>query len=278
MNREIFSFQDRGDREEQQDGVLVLADPKRHVVLAALADGAGGHSGGKLASELVMKVFREAFFGHWHPLRNPERFLLETAEKCHREIGQLGDGEHFSPRSTLVALYIDRKRAYWIHSGDSRLYIFRDGHLCQRTTDHSVAQMLLTRGKILEDELGHHPDQGRLTQSLGGDIYELPERMVREIERNEEFLLCSDGLWEHFSEEEMARIHSYVREEKEDGARKVRNACLQRAESGADNLSLIVIGPDRDVGSNSFSRIVGLILFLFGLATGFLITILTNSK
>ena len=185
-----------GGRKEQQDRVELFEARDGSERLLALTDGMGGHSGGALAAEALVTTARELWQKH---LINPtaaDLLLSAIIESAHQRINAIGEEKGLSPRATAVLLHLTDDKAHWTHVGDSRLYRFRGGDLLGRTHDHSVVQMLVDLGKVAEQEMGTHPDQNRLTQSLGGDKDPEPEPDAAEVAVGDGFLLCSDGLWE----------------------------------------------------------------------------------
>ncbi|MEQ8695241.1 MAG: protein phosphatase 2C domain-containing protein, partial [Bauldia litoralis] len=163
-----------GGRDEQQDAVAVLERPDGGECLVVLADGMGGHAGGSLASRTVVETAERVWADDGAP-GDPRGLLAHICQSAHEAINQAGEDQNLSPRSTCVLLHLRGGMAHWAHVGDSRLYRFRDGAQLGRTRDHSVVQMLLDMGKISEEEMGTHPDQNRLTQSLGGDTDPEPD-------------------------------------------------------------------------------------------------------
>lgn len=194
----------QGGREEQQDHVAVLdgADDRLLVV----ADGMGGHAGGQIASRALVETARRLWDGWDRSSSSPQEFLDKVMATAHEAINRLGEEQGLQPRSTCVMLYLGPDRAVWGHIGDSRLYRFNNGELIERTRDHSVPQMLLEMGKIEEDEVATHPDQNRLTQSLGGDTDPEPDFGEAPLTPGDAFLLCSDGLWERVRPERMSEM------------------------------------------------------------------------
>ena len=71
--------------------------------------------------------------------------------------------------TTAVGTAINATQLYWASGGDSRMYVYRDGHLRQITTDHSMVQELLTAGEITKDEMLNHPQRNLLTRAVGVD-------------------------------------------------------------------------------------------------------------
>ena len=170
-----------------------------------LADGAGGHGGGDIASRLAVTYFLNGFFGN--PASSGAE-LIELVQRVNQSILQdrKPEGATRDMHTTLVALMIDRQLglASWAHSGDSRLYWFRQGRLMQRTRDHSFVQALLDAGAIAENEVRGHPSRSVLRSALGEPTHELEADAsvpFREVAAGDRFLLCSDGVWEYLTDD-----------------------------------------------------------------------------
>ena len=195
-----------GPRDEQQDAAVCLCEPKLGTALLVLCDGVGGKAGGRLAANVTIEVARQLWAergGNFeHPARDLRALCLLAHDAMNREGRPLGQ----SPRTTVVALYLRPGRAWWAHSGDSRLYHFRRGRLLTRTLDHSVLQLMVERGLVKPEEMGTHPDQGSLLQALGGDDFVEPAIAHSDVTAEDAFLLCSDGFWERMPQEEMAAL------------------------------------------------------------------------
>ncbi len=274
MARDIVKYQHPGNREEQQDSVGILIDSTSGVVFALVADGAGGHSGGRLASETVWREAEATFHRHSHPVPDPAALLREIANRGHDAVFSLGAERGISPKTTVAAVYLEGTTLHGLHSGDSRIYLFRAGGILRRTIDHSVAQMLVEQGIIHESEMGSHPDQGKLTQCLGTASFAEPDTFSAVLKENDTVLLCSDGFWEHFTESEMEKIQDYIACHEARGAAEIALACLDRGHGKADNLSLVFIGSatNEDVTRWMRNLLVPLLLLLSGMITGYLLT------
>ncbi len=196
---------DIGGRGDQQDRVEIFEAPDGSQVMLALADGMGGHAGGEMAAQAAIDVVGEVWRRHLNEPIETEGFLSAIIADAHQRINEVGDKHGLTPRSTIVLLHLVGGKAYWAHVGDSRLYHFRGAAANARTHDHSVVQMLVDMGKVGEDEMGDHPDQNRLTQSLGGEQEPKADFDETELATGDGFVLCSDGLWENASEDEMAQ-------------------------------------------------------------------------
>ncbi len=194
---------DVGGRGEQQDRVAVFeSDGARLLVLA---DGLGGHDDGAAAAQAVV----DAADDHPKCAGPPKEYLAAIITDAHSRINAIGDeGRQVrrSAHSTCVLLHVANGVATWAHVGDSRLYRFENGRLADRTMDHSVVEMMRLRGRITEEEMKTHPDQNRLYEALGGEQAPKPDFDSKTLSTGDAFLLASDGVWEHVSDEQLEAV------------------------------------------------------------------------
>lgn len=196
-----------GTRSSNQDRVGVAE--RENAVLLVLGDGLGGHAGGALAAETLVQVALRAFNAIRQPvIANPSAFLALTIMQAHNAMRFLGGKQNppIQPRTTCVLCLVQNGYAYWAHVGDSRLYHFRDNALVTRTLDHTHVEQMHIEGVLTEDEMVMHPAKSSLLKCLGSNtkpsITLGPETPMR---RNDTLLLCSDGLWEAFTPEEITQ-------------------------------------------------------------------------
>ncbi len=270
MTWETANSENVGGRDEQQDRVDVFADETSGARLLVVADGMGGHAGGSYASEAVRESARHVWSDpSARATLDPPGLLARICEIAHETINRIGADKGLSPRSTCVLLHVEGGGAHWAHVGDTRLYRFRDGALLDKTRDHSVVQMLVDMGRITEDEMADHPDQNRLTQSLGGETPPDPDFGEARVERGDGFLLCSDGLWETISTEEMATALT-ARSLSSAANDLVQTALVRGGETG-DNISVAlgrmaeasVAGTGGGAGAGRKRPMIGVVAFLF---------------
>jgi serine/threonine protein phosphatase PrpC len=229
-----------GSRNEQQDAGLVMTDDGRAEQLILVADGMGGHAGGSLASAQVAETARRLWVEHQKTPLEPKRLLERIIREGHEAINRAGAEKGLTPRSTCVLLLLRNGSAYWAHVGDSRIYRLRDGQVTRLTRDHSVVQMLVDLGKVSEQEMGTHPDQNRLTQSLGGDANPMPDFGSDGVKEHDAFLVCSDGLWEMIDPVEMAAALS-AKKLGDDGAKHLVERAFDRAKPRSDNITVALL-------------------------------------
>ena len=193
-----------GGRDEQQDSVGFFHSRDGTACLLLVADGMGGHRGGSLASQTLLEVAERNWDSCSSTPEDPKQFLEQMCRQAHREINLRGRDRDLEPRSTVVALIVRQGEAFWVHIGDSRLYRFRCQQLLGRTRDHSLVQALVDTGQITEEQMATHPDQNKLLRSIGGED---PPHMAHghaRLQPQDSFLVCSDGLWQRITTEEMA--------------------------------------------------------------------------
>jgi serine/threonine protein phosphatase PrpC len=230
-----------GDRAEQQDRVGVFAHPTRaNTMLAALADGMGGHSGGALAAEQVLFKARESFASYAPGGEEPQRFLDDVVNEAHLIIKLTRFTSEQDPHSTAVLFMLQPDGAVWAHCGDSRLYHFRGAKAVARTNDHSLVGQMVRGGRISADEALKHPRRNVLVSCLGS---EYPPRIDRgqsgPLTAGDAFLLCSDGLWGNLRDSELAEAVS--RDTPREAAQNLINQARSRAHGSGDNISLAII-------------------------------------
>ncbi|MES2423825.1 MAG: protein phosphatase 2C domain-containing protein [Pseudomonadota bacterium] len=232
----------QGDRAHQQDQVALLSHPRlAGCILAVVADGMGGRSGGRAAADQVLMTARQLFAGYAPPQDSGATLLQNLATQAHTVIRLTAISSEQEPHSTLAAFVLNPDgQCHWVHAGDSRVYHFRNGVLVYRTRDHSYVQKLVDRGELPEAQAAEHPDSHILTCCLGAaQPLVLGTHYLPNVQPGDVLLACSDGLWHYFTDVELARVLHQLppREASEFLTAKARS----RAAGHGDNLSLAVV-------------------------------------
>lgn len=222
-------------RQINEDACLDL--PERG--LWAVADGMGGHALGDMASRMVIETL-----GSLPPPESLTQFVTDAADSLQsvnrqlraeallREVQIIG--------STVVVLLAHRQYAACLWAGDSRIYLFRDGRLSQLTRDHSQVEELRFAGGISEEDALRHPARNLITRAIGAaDILELDEERI-EVHDGDMFLLCSDGLTNEVTEQEMRS--ALIAGNCQQASETLVDMALERG--GRDNISVVVARAD----------------------------------
>jgi protein phosphatase len=210
----------------------------------AVADGMGGHEGGQLASSTVVGALKkivgpapiEDLLAQCHNhLDVANRRLLQVAkEKAGMIIG-----------TTVAALLTDEETFACVWSGDSRVYLVRDGKIVQVSRDHTEVAELIAEGVLSEEEALNWPRRNVVTRAIG--VHPQVELDIVEgtLERDDVFVICSDGLTTHVND---AEILAHVRG---NGAQSACDAlvALTMQRGASDNVTVVMIRFASDGGT-----------------------------
>ncbi len=236
----------RGDRAYQQDRVEVIVHPRvPGCLLAVVADGMGGKSGGRKAADQVILTAKQ-LFERFVPGQDESTDLLRSLVlESHLMIKLTAITSEEEPHSTVAAFALQAGlQCETVHAGDSRVYHFRGGDLMSRTSDHSYVQRLVDDGQISEEEATTHPQSNLLTGCLG--THADPPVAVRRLDDvlpGDTLLVCSDGLWHYFTPKEIGAIVNAL--PAREATEMLINKARQRAAGGGDNLSVALVRVDR---------------------------------
>ena len=197
------SLTDRGGRPRNEDSFGDWSSERLYYCV--VADGAGGHGGGDVASRLVVDSvladLRYLTVAELPPTGERLASALAHANENIVEEQLRGDGNEKDMRSTAVLLAIDRDcgTAAWAHCGDTRLYCFRHGEIRARTRDHSMVQEMVDAHLLAAEAMRHHPRRNVLYAALGTqDPLQIASVAgTFALRDGDVFLICTDGLWEY---------------------------------------------------------------------------------
>jgi len=207
--------------------------------LFAVADGMGGHAGGEVASRLAVDALAVAFG------RQPTGAgLSEAVTEANAVVWQRSneDPELRGMGTTLTAVALVNEDGHdvlaLVNVGDSRSYRFHDGALTQITTDHSLAEEMVRTGELSSAEAAVHPHRHILTRALGVSSEVAVDLWRIQPVRGDRFLLCSDGLTNELTEEQIGEVLSSVGDPDDAAGLLVQAA---RTHGGSDNITAVVV-------------------------------------
>jgi len=174
--------------------------------LWAVADGAGGHDAGEVASGMLKDALDALPAGlSASELLSQVRLRVGEVHQALREEAARR-GPHAMIASTLVVLLARDGHFACLWAGDSRVYLLRGGTLAQVTRDHSLVQELVDAGAITAEEADGHPRANVITRAVGAaEALEL-DKVSNRLAAGDRFLLCSDGLNKTLSDAELAGL------------------------------------------------------------------------
>ncbi len=205
--------------------------------LFAIADGMGGAKAGEIAAGIAADTLEGARGGE---LQTDE--VAALIAEANRRIWErsLADPATAGMGTTVTVALVDEAagRVVFVHVGDSRAYRMRDGVLEQVTTDHSLVAELVESGVLTPEEALRHPQRSAITRALGTEPAVEPDVFTIEVVPGDLFLLCSDGLSDMLSEEQIAAaIERAEGDPQAAGDELVKDA---NARGGDDNITVLL--------------------------------------
>ncbi len=215
-----------------------LHDQERSIF--AVADGVGGAEAGEVASQTAIEVLDEAF-RHQVEGTDVEDLMELAIQRANASIHQMAQ-EHakFSMMATtIVALHLKGNIATFGHVGDSRLYrLTPDGQLHRETEDHSIVEEEVRAGRMTPEQAANHPSKNVISRALGAEQGVEVDMKVMEVEEGTEFLLCTDGITRHITDNELRQL-MVVSPNLEEVCNELKRRCYERG--AEDNLTVIVV-------------------------------------
>ena len=238
----LYSVTDVGrKRKVNQDYIYVSDQPVGNLPnLFAVADGMGGHNAGDFASSFAVKIMVDAVKNDAD--YNPVKIIRHAIESANEELLKQAkkDKSLAGMGTTMVVTTIVGNYIYVANVGDSRLYLMDHSKLQQITKDHSLVQEMVRLGELREEEARNHPDKNIITRALGAknsvnvDFFDLM------IEPGSQILMCSDGLSNMVTDQEMEEILQSHNSLQGKGEKLID---LANENGGKDNIAVILIEP-----------------------------------
>lgn len=242
-------------------------------ILAIVADGMGGHASGEIASRMAVEIINEIYSKEradkdgLEALKSAFQVANFTIlQKSLEQEGLNGMG------TTATALVLEDDQALVGHMGDSRAYLFRDATVSQLTKDHSLVERMVDQGLLNREEANRHPQRNVIYKTLGvnmdGEVDLLGPIPIR---INDIFLLCSDGLTNLVTDQELLEI--VTKESPQTACETLIQLANQRG--GHDNITvqILKVGKRRKVSIPLLDRkrfwlVLGFILLILLLLNG----------
>jgi len=214
--------------------------------LYIVADGMGGHKAGEIAArEAVQRlctIVESRYVDNcekidFHGMRKAFKIDIEQVNKGVYELGCSSQSLK-GMGTTLCALYFHEKGLVYSHVGDSRIYRIRDRKLEQLTKDHSLFRELVDQGQMTEQEGADFLYRNIITKAIGTEPAVEPSVHLSDVEEGDLYLMCTDGLSDMLSANEMQNILNYEMSI-EDSAKEL--VVTANARGGFDNVTLLLV-------------------------------------
>jgi serine/threonine protein phosphatase PrpC len=207
--------------------------------LYVVCDGMGGANAGEVASGLAAETLVDRV--------SAGASLLEAAEAANAAVFQRasGNADQAGMGTTLTAFLLERSAAHFVHIGDSRAYLLRDGGLEQMSDDHSLVGEMVRDGRLTVEEAAVHPHRSILSRALGTEAQAKIDEFTVDLLSGDVLLLCSDGLSGPVADD-VLRLALTRSDPQEAAGRLVLEA---RRQGGPDNITAVVVRVDEAIGA-----------------------------
>jgi len=260
-----FSISEIGKRMNNEDSIY--PNDNRATVndrLFLVCDGVGGSNKGEIASFVACDSI-QTYFNSF--LDTEKKFDPEFIKKAiqYTEI-RFDDYIKENPiakgmATTLCLLYLDSDRIYLAHAGDSRIYQFRKGEIIFKTEDHSLVNSMLKNGQINPEEAKKHPQRNIIYKAIQGSKIpvEIDISQITDIQPDDRFLMCTDGITEVFNDKELEKLFS-KNDSPEETLATIKDSCNDQAR---DNYSAYLITINEIEEMNAFKHVMTSFLYAF---------------
>lgn len=216
---------------------------KMNAIYAMVADGMGGHNAGETASGAAIgevSEFINQYFTDQVPAEQIRDLLIAAIKSANKLIYSEGqDNVKFAGMgTTLTVCFLYGNHATVAHVGDSRAYIIREDVIHKITSDHSLVAELLQSGQITPEQARNHPQKNVITRAVGTDPHIEIDVYEFEVRTNDIILLCTDGLSNMLTDQEMYRLIQEA-EGMEEAAHTLVDAANENG--GFDNITAVLL-------------------------------------
>jgi protein phosphatase len=245
---------DVGERSAQEDYSVFQVGPNGEELLAILADGMGGHSGGQVASHKAVNAFQATFRAY--PSGSVATKLGVSLNQANTELSNaVRDEGHLDGMGcTLVGTHFSEEGLQWISVGDSPLFLYRGGALRRLNADHSMAPVIeesVRRGSITRQDALSHPDRHALRSAVTGTDITLIDTSITPVSllQDDVVILASDGLLTLSDKEICSVIQGKLGSSARDISHALISAVAAKKKPRQDNTTVQVVVAPRALGT-----------------------------
>lgn len=236
-------------RSHNEDSVTILKNAASEHLLI-VADGMGGHRKGEVASSMVVAHLGKRFseINTMGTKLDAIRWLNDNINEINKNILTYAETNSDSTGmgTTVVVALLTKDYLIFGNIGDSSGYVLKEGKLHKVTKDHTLVNLLVQAGDLTEEEAKYHPKKNVLMKALGAtekcelDIFDVVDPA------SEGILLCSDGLTNMLSDDQIEKVLNDSELDIEEKVSKLIRKC--NARGGTDNISIAYLAKDKEIG------------------------------
>lgn len=250
MADQFYGVTDTGkERKNNEDTFIAQATADGKFIIACVIDGVGGYSGGEVAARLA----RESIVQR---LSKPAGELIPILIDCFNQANQkildekkqVKEHDSMACVATLALIDIERNQFYYVHVGDTRLYLLRDNSLVKISHDQSFVGFLEESGRVNEAEAMSHPKRNEINKALGFEANLVKDSEYIETGQSpflsgDMLLLCSDGLTDMVTSADITTIITNASSSLKDKGNQLIDAA--NAKGGKDNITVVLVKNDK---------------------------------
>lgn len=194
-----WGLTDVGCTRAQNQDAFLMEQLDKHTLLCVVCDGMGGAKSGNIASTLAADVFVQQIKQSWsgdYIQGNVDKMMKDAVKVTNFTVfDQSQQFEEFTGMgTTLVAVLTNGKWATIVNVGDSRAYLIDRAGIHQVTVDHSVVQLMVSRGELTPEQAKTYPGKSLITRAIGTETLVHCDIFHKKVTKGDYLLLCSDGL------------------------------------------------------------------------------------
>ena len=205
MMIKAWGITDKGAVRQQNQDAYYLDVPSELLAVGLVCDGMGGARAGNVASTMAVETFVTTLQGWEQADSTPQELLVQAAERANEAVFRRAsqDPDCRGMGTTMVAVLVQEETAHVLNIGDSRAYHINQAGIVKVTRDHSVVEDLVLRGDITPEQARVHPQKNLITRALGAEERVRSDLYQRQLEPGDFLLLCSDGLSNMLTDQEL---------------------------------------------------------------------------
>jgi serine/threonine protein phosphatase PrpC len=241
MPDSVFGATDTGRERSNNEDAFVVRHLTDDLLFAAVIDGVGGYEGGEIAASAAQEIFASFQPTSGIDTLSLKQLLVNANDKILALKQEQTEYESMACVATAMIIDKAKRKLFFAHVGDTRMYLYRDSNLIKLTKDHSFVGFLEENNKLTEEQAMNHPKRNEINKALGFTIINAGQDYIDAGESpflsEDLLLLCSDGLTDALTSKQIAELLS-----SEGSLEDKCHALIESANEayGKDNITVVI--------------------------------------